>query len=218
MEDWAGLKKELNVAFNEATLLGFEVDATRRLGAATFGVLTLPVEGVPPEDSRVQVLFSPVGRVTASLRKGRWDDPSAEVIPFQLSELLGIVQSFRGQPIYGWEFFDVHDDELLRWRGRVSLDWRSGSDGIARSMSVTQESQIGPKQFLSLIVWFDKLTVRTPDGAAVDVDEFAAGGRRWWDGLFAGDERTRNAGIFPLKPPDVEEKPGAEECTGENHE
>jgi hypothetical protein len=29
--------------------------------------------------------------------------------------------------------------------------------------------------------------------------EFAAGGRRWWDGLHGGDKRTEGHGIFPAK-------------------
>src|SRR5262245_24355446 len=101
----------LGVALNEADLLGVEVDATRRLAAATFRVLTLPVEGPEPEDRRVQLLLRPVGRVAASLREGRWDDPHAEVVPFALPDLLATVQTFGGQSLYGWEFIDVHEKE-----------------------------------------------------------------------------------------------------------
>ena len=69
----------LNIALNEAELFGFEVDPSRRLAAATFNVLTLPVQGPPPSDRRVQMLFSPVGRVAASFcapasmrHRGKW--------------------------------------------------------------------------------------------------------------------------------------------------
>src|SRR5262245_32108018 len=72
----------LNVALNEADLLGFEVNAERRMAAATFRVLTLPEIGPAPDDRRVQFLFRPVGRVAASLRDGRWDDPGAPIVPF----------------------------------------------------------------------------------------------------------------------------------------
>jgi hypothetical protein len=195
---WEQLKPELNVALNEATLLGFEVDADRRLGGATFSVLTLPVTGPTPDDARIQLLFSPVGRVAASLRLGRWNDPNAELVPFELAQLLREVQNFGGLPIYGWEFFDVHEEELARWDGRVSLDWRSGSDGTFHSIRVFQEHPAN--RYLSLIVWFDKLSARHPDGTAISLKEFTSGGRRWWDALYAGDARTAGRGINPLPP------------------
>jgi hypothetical protein len=49
----------IDVALNEADLLGFEVDPTRRLAAATFRVLTLPENGPAPNDRRVQFLLRP---------------------------------------------------------------------------------------------------------------------------------------------------------------
>jgi hypothetical protein len=195
MADWEEQRNELGVALNEADLLGFEVDAGRRIAAATFGVLSLPPEGPPAEDRRVQMLFRPIGRVAASLRNGLWNDEQAEVVQFLLSELLDVVRSFGGQPIYGWEFFDTHDKELSRWGDRLSLDWRSGSDGLSRSIAVFQASGAGPDRHLDLCVWFDDLEVRRPDGTVVPLEEFAAGGRRWWDAMYAGDKRTEGHGI-----------------------
>jgi len=194
--DWEQLRTDLDVALNEADLLGFEVDAERRLAAATFRVLTLPIDGPPPEDSRVQMLFRPIGRVAASLRNGVWHDEAAEVVEFALSELLGVVQSFGGQPIYGWKFFDLHDKAPPTWASRLSLDWRSGADGLLHTISVFQECA-GPARHLALCVWFDELEVRRPDGTVVPLQEFAAGGRRWWDAMFARDKRTEGHGIFP---------------------
>ncbi|MBO0699664.1 MAG: hypothetical protein J2P46_14810, partial [Zavarzinella sp.] len=195
--EWEETRNELGIALNEADLLGFEVDPARRIAAATFRVLTLPAGGHPPEDRRVQMLFRPVGRVAASLRNGFWNDEAAEVVPFSLSDLLGVVQSFGGQPVYGWEFFDIHDKELARWGNRLSLDWRSGPDGLSRSIAVFQSSGAGPARHLDLCVWFDELEVRRTDGAVIRLEEFAASGRRWWDAMYAGDKRTEGHGIFP---------------------
>lgn len=193
------LKMELNVAFNEATLLGAEVDAERRVAAVTLDVLTLPSEGPPPEDSRVQLILHPVGRVAASWRMGSWDDPNAEVVPFPLERLLEVVQSFGGQPIYGWEFLDAHDKDMARLRRRLSLDWRSGEDGLSHSLSLFQESASRKVQHLDLFLWFDELVVRRPDGTTHSLEDFAAGGQRWWDALYAGDQRTEGQGISPLR-------------------
>jgi hypothetical protein len=197
---WDELRLDLGVALNEADLLGFEVDPRRRIAAATFRVLTLPPDGPLPDDRRAQMIFRPVGRVAASLRNGRWDDEAAEVVPFGIADLLAVVQSFGGNPIYGWEFFDVHKTALDRLAGRLSLDWRSGDDGLSRSISLSQESGAGPPRHLDLWAWFDNIEVRRPDGSAVPLEEFAAGGKRWWDGLYAGDKRTGGHGIFPGAP------------------
>jgi hypothetical protein len=103
----------LNVALNEADLLGFEVDPERRIAAVMLSVLTLRENGPTPQDRRVQIVFHPVGRVAASLRNGRWDDPDAEVVPFTLAELLPIVQS-GGLSRYGWELIDAHAKGLAK--------------------------------------------------------------------------------------------------------
>src|SRR5437773_10333063 len=98
-------KSGLNAALNEASFLGLEVRPDGAAAAATLAVLTLPPDGPPPEDTRVQLRFKPVGRVLASLRLGRWDDPNAQVVPFPVQQLLEVVQEFGGQPICGDEFF-----------------------------------------------------------------------------------------------------------------
>lgn len=198
MATWDELRSELDVALNEADLLGLEVDAQRRIAAATFRVLTLPPDGSPSDDSRVQMLFRPVGRGAASLRKGCWDDASAEVIPFRLADLLSVVQSFGGRPIYGWEFFDRPQEELAHWGDRLSLDWRSGAEGLSRSIRVFQSGGEGPPRHLDVCVWFDELAVRRPDGVFLALEEFAAAGKRWWDAFNAGDQRTAGHGLFPL--------------------
>lgn len=197
MSNWGQLRNDLGVALNEADLLGFEVSSERQVAAATFRVLTLSTDGLPPADARVQLLFRPVGRVVASLRNGYWNDETAEVVPFALPDLLGVVQSFKGRPIYGWEFFDIGDKELERWGNRLSFDWRSGSDGLSHSIAVFQSSGAGPARHLDLCVWFDTLEVRRPDGTEILIEEFVAGGRRWWDAMFAGDKQTEGHGIFP---------------------
>jgi hypothetical protein len=40
--------------------------------------------------------------------------------------------------------------------------------------------------------------VFTPEHEEIALDDFAAGGVRWWDGLYANDPRTAGHGIAPL--------------------
>jgi hypothetical protein len=185
----------LNVALNESTLLGFEVNSRHRVAGATFSVFTLPESGPVPEDRRVQIVFRPVGRVAASLRSGRWDDPDAEVVPFDLAELLPTVQSFGALPVYGWKFIDVHTKELAKWGDRLSLDWWTGVDGRSHSITVFQDSG---DRILDLCMFFDGLQIRDPEGREIPLESFIAGGKRWWDAFFAGDERTKGFGMGPL--------------------
>jgi hypothetical protein len=191
------LKAGLGVAFNEATLLGVEVQPLRRLAGVTLGLLTLPPgEGPAPEDPRVQLRLSPVGRVAVSLRLGRWDDPAAQVVPVTLADLLPTVRSFGGLPIYGWEFLDVYPGGSPPWADRLSLDWRQGDDGLSHTLSLFQE---GPDRHLDLCIWFDALRIYDPVGRELGLDEVVAGGRRWWDAFHAGDPRTAGHGMYPLR-------------------
>ena len=186
----------LGTALNEATLLGAEVSQERRLAAATFAVLTLPESGPSPQDRRVQLLFHNVGRVAASLRLGRWDNANAPKQDFALEQLLSVVQSFGGLPVYGWEFFDIHDKSFPEWSDRLSLDFIAPDSKPRHSVTLFQE---GDNRHLDICIWFDEFSVHSPSGVSIAVDEFIAGGKRWWDAFYKGDERTSGSGMYPIK-------------------
>jgi hypothetical protein len=199
--DWdADIQRGLGIALNEATLLGAEIDRNRRVAAITVAVLSLPEVGAPPKDRRFQLLLFPVGAVVTSLREGRWNDRGAPPTPFALEELLGVVQSFGGSPIYGWDFFDMPAERRAHWADRISLQADLGDDGRSHHIELFQEGW-GPRpRHLDVVIWFDELVVRTPSGTPVPISEFIAGGRRWWDGFFAHDPRTQGRGMASLGP------------------
>jgi hypothetical protein len=58
-------------------------------------------------------------------------------------------------------------------------------------------------------LWWDEITVTGPEGDEIPFDEFTAAGRRWWDGLYAGDPRTADGGISLLAPPGTRRGPRA---------
>lgn len=186
----------LGIALNEATLLGVEIDPSRRIAAVTLRVLTLPEDGPPPADSRLQLLLQPVGRIAASLRGGRWDDPAAPVLPLKEGDVLTASQSFGCLPIYGWRFFDLPGEDFKRWSSRLSLDSRLGMDGHRHTITLFQE---GNDRHLDLRIWFDDLEFRTTDGCRIGLIEVIEGGKRWWDRMYAGDPRTHGCGIMPLR-------------------
>jgi hypothetical protein len=191
-------RRGLNIALNEAVLLGFEVDPSRRMAGATFSVLTLPENGPPPDDRRVQILFSPVGRVAASFWQRATDETPWEVTTFKVEELLKVVQDVGKVSLKGWNYIDVDDKALRSSEKRLSLEWESGVDGRAHSITV---SPLAQHHVLDLSAWFDSLEVRLPSGAEVKFEDFIAGGKRWWDALHAGEERTKGFGIVPGSPP-----------------
>jgi hypothetical protein len=190
------VKDGLGVAFNEATLLGAELRESDRVAGVTLAVLTLPEVGPSPRDARIQIRLAPVGRLAASLRLGVWNDPDATVVPFAVGDLLTTVQSFGGLPIYGWEFFDVLAKDRSNWLTRLSLSWTGGTDGQTHTLQLFQE---GPDRHLDLCIWFDTLSIFSPAGGELAINDVIAGGRRWWDALYRNDPRTADKGIVPMK-------------------
>lgn len=185
-------KHGIGMALNEADLLGAEVSVPHRAAALTFRVLQLPEGGgKPPADRRVSVVLRPVGRVVASLRDASWEDATAPAVPFGLEDLLAVVESFEGQPVYGWEFIDI-ERGFAGWADRLSLDVRLGDEGHTHSITLFQEA---PDRHLDLRLWFDSLAVLRADGSEVPLEEFFAAAARWWDAMRAGDPRTDGEGI-----------------------
>jgi hypothetical protein len=172
----------IGVALNESTLLDASVDPAQRTVELVVDVLSLPPEGPPPQDARVFLRVLDVGRIAC--RKLRGGAP----VPMRLEELAQTVRGGAGRPMYGWEFVDPPIEEPCDW----SLDWRAPTRAMGvHRLSVFQEWS------LDLWIWFDRLEVRTFAGVPVSLTDFVAGGKRWWDGLHAGDPRTANRGILP---------------------
>ena len=184
----------LGTALNEAALLGVEFDAERCLVSVTVSVLTLPDDHSPePADPRRQLLLTRAGRIAAALRNSRWNDLSAQVVPLETSELLATVRSFGGQPIYGWKFLNAEDPAWAEWKSRLSLDVQTAGS-LTNRLMLFQEGATADRR-LDLWIWFEDLAVRDANGNAIALDDFVAGGVRWWNALHAGDPRTNGHGI-----------------------
>jgi hypothetical protein len=184
----------LGVALNEATLLGVAYSAEQNVASATLSVLTLPDDRSPePTDPRRRLIFTSIGRIVVALRKSRWDDLTANSLPLEIEELPGVVQSFGGEPIYGWEFINKDDDTLSHWMNKPSIDFQRVDGSTTNRIALFQD---GGNRYLDLWIWFEDLIVRDPDGSPIALDVFAADGARWWDALHAGDPRTQDHGII----------------------
>ena len=206
------LPGRIDTALNEATWRSIELLPDRAEVRLVFDVLTLPDGPSGEGHARVELVLEDVRRVAASYRLGHWSDPSAEVVAVSISELPSVLTLFGGLPVYGWKFFDPPSkgpgDSWTRWRRRLSLDARWARGRTAHVLEVFQET---PARILAVRVWFDTVRVFDQTARELTLDQFVAGGVRWWDALFAGDERTKQSGISPLTPDE-----GRQQTNGED--
>lgn len=185
----------IGVALNEAALLGAEYGAEENIVSLTFSVLMLPDDHSPePSDPRRRLILTNVGRILVALRESRWDDLTAEPVPFAINDLLTVVESFGGLPSYGWEFVNNDDRALDHWAERPSLVLEPRGGSFDNRISLFQD---GGNRHLDLWIWFEDLLIRDPLGAPIALANFTAGGKGWWDALYAGDPRTHGHGIVP---------------------
>ncbi|MEU1999674.1 hypothetical protein ABZ511_35020 [Nocardia gamkensis] len=186
----------LNVALSEATCLGLAVDETAGELRLDLEVLTLPEHGTAAEDSRVQVRFTRVSRVAASLRTQHWDDLEPRVLPLQLDGLDEAIRSFGGGRLHGWEFIDLDDSSWALWSELLSFDTRIDDHESAHVLEFSQEEGIDPRE-LDVRVWFDDIVVYDTRGKQIPLADFIEGGARWWRAHDAGDPRATRPGIAP---------------------
>ncbi|UGT40428.1 hypothetical protein LTV02_31150 [Nocardia yamanashiensis] len=186
----------LSTALSEATCLGIDVDKQARTLRLELDVLTLPVDGPPPADCDVYLTLTGVSRVAASLRRQRWDDLEPVVLPLELDGLHDAVNSFGGGALHGWEFIDLDENAWNQWRKLLSFDTTIGDDPASHMLEFSQEEGIDPRE-LDVRVWFDGLSVTDKQGNDIPLDEFIAGGVRWWKAHDLGDPRTMRPNIVP---------------------
>jgi len=196
MEISKELATKLGTALNESSIVGMEYSKTKNTVAITFSVLALPESGAEPEDPRLLFVFYNIGRIAASLRHGNWDDDDAPIETFEIEKLLSVVQSFGCQSIYGWEFFNVHEGEMKQWGNRLSLDLKIKKGSMENSIYLFQEG-ISGKRHLDICIWFEYFRIFNAQYNEISQDDFIAGGIRWWDAMYSGDQRTANHGIYP---------------------
>lgn len=191
------LRQGLGVALNESRWLDVHVDGRRGEVRALLHVLTLPEQGPEPKDPRRVLRCWGVSRLAVSLRPGPLADDEVPAEPLDLGALSAAVRSFGAQPIYGWEFVDPPLSYIERWADRLSLDEVLGEPkGDEHRLYLFQEEA---ERCLELCAWFEDLTITDGKARTVPVEDFLAGGRRWWDALYAGDRRVQGHGIVATR-------------------
>ncbi|WP_067696563.1 hypothetical protein [Nocardia jejuensis] len=186
----------LNTALSEATCLGIDVDTAAATIRLELDVLTLPVDGPPPDDCDVYLTLTGVNRVAASLRRQRWDDLEPVVLPLTLDGLHDAVSSFGGGALHGWDFLDLGDSAWTQWRKLLSFDTVLSEGTAGHMLEFSQEEGIDPRE-LDVRVWFEGLEITGKQGEQIALEDFVAGGVRWWKAHDQGDPRTMRPNIVP---------------------
>jgi hypothetical protein len=189
------LKHRIGLALNEATLLGVEFDKEKKLVACSFALVAMTKDGNVPEDNRLLFIFKPVGRFVASYRNGHWDNKNASIEKFEPERILETIQSFKGLPIYGWDFVNCGDKDFDTWKDRLSFDYSRGDNiHLTNTIDLFQE---GDNRHIDLRIWFDDFEILTPMYEEVDLEEFLENGKRGWDAVYANNDKMSNSGIIP---------------------
>ncbi|MQY22349.1 hypothetical protein NRB20_54640 [Nocardia sp. RB20] len=186
----------LNTALAEGTCLGLVPDAEAARVRIELEVLTLPTDGPPPTDHRVDLTLTGVSRVAASLRMQRWDDAEPKVFPLTLDTLGEAIAGFGGGALHGWDFIDADDSGWALWRELLSFDTTVSAEPGTHLLEFSQQEGIDPRE-LDVRIWFEDVTITTSAGTEIPLAEFIAGGARWWKAHDACDPRTMLPDVAP---------------------
>ena len=183
----------LGRALNEAELLGAEFDFEKEFLACTFNPIVVDENGKVPTDRRIQLILRNVNRIASSLRNSDWNDDKQQAEKFELADLLIIVNSFGGLPIYGWEFFNCAEEDFKRWENRLSFDWENKKyDGKEHTFDFFQE---GHERHLDIRVWCSEIHLFNPNRQKIDLHEFMKASDRGWNAMNSNPEISKRYGI-----------------------
>jgi len=184
----------INLALNEATILGVEFQKEKEIVVVTFSPVALDINKQVPTDNRVQFVFKPIGKFIASYRLGRWDDKSAQVVKFEPEQILEKVEEFKHVSIYGWEFINCNDEN--HWLDRLSFDFNSENQhGRQNTIDLFQD---GGNKHIDMKIWFDDFEIVNPKYEKIELQTFIDNGKRGWDGIYYGNASDK-FGIYPAK-------------------
>ncbi len=189
------LRHKIGLALNEAIILGVEFDEQKEMVSVSFAVVAMCKDGNVPNDNRLLFIFKPVGRFVASYRNGYWDDEDATIEKFAPKDILEIIQRFKGQSIYGWDFVNCGDSDFEKWKEKLSFDYLAGKNlGLTNTIDLFQEYG---ENHIDLRIWFDDFEIYTPKYEKVDLEEFIENGKRGWEAIYTNSEKMGNFGIIP---------------------
>lgn len=187
-------RSALEVALNEADVLGIRLEPQGRWCDLLLHVLALPEAGpIDPDPRRILRLLSPTD-VRVLLRKDRPDGYGAAIPLGDLNDVESFFESLSwAGSMYGWKFFD-EPALTADWPRNPSLAIKLRSQPAEHSLfwfneCGRDEQQDKVSYCIEGLVRFDDLQVLDADGRGLSLEAFIADGHRWWEALHCGDDR-----------------------------
>ena len=175
------IKDGLNLALNEAVIVGLDYDEKLRTVYVTFYPVAVQMDGTISNDNRFLFAFRNVGRLASSLTI----EPETKAVKFDTKELSAKMSEFRNESLYGWEFID-NDEELVfkQWKDNVSFDKIMSEDySKQHTIDLFQEDKYSEKT-IDIRIWFDTIEIFDCNLNQFDKQTFIDNGKRGWDKLY----------------------------------
>jgi hypothetical protein len=186
----------MDVALNEAGVLGIRLDRAGAWCDLLLHVLALPETGPLDRDARRILRLSMPAQVSILLRAELAEPVGyGPVVP--LSGLDAVEEFFASLSwsgeMYGWKFLD--DPSLTGdWPARPSLTVQIRPGAASHSLywfneCGRTEGDTSTAYLIEGTATFEDLEVMRADATPQQLDEFIADGRRFWEALFNHDQR-----------------------------
>jgi len=190
------MRESVEVALNEADVLGIRLDASGAWCDLLLHVLALPENGPIDSDARRILRLTSPTQINVLLRRDQTGSTGyGPVIP--LASLDAVEEFFaslsRTDSMYGWKFLD-DPARIHSWPAQPSLTLQVRSGAGSHSLfwfneCGREEDDTYIAYCLEGTVTFEDLEVLRADGTPQPLAEFAGDGRRYWEGLHGHDAR-----------------------------
>lgn len=184
------IKDGLNLALNEAIIVGLDFDRERKTVYLTVYPIAIKEDGTIPNDNRFLFAFRNVGRLASSLTL----DTDTASIKFEPNKLSDQMNEFKNESLYGWEFID-NDEELIfkQWKDNMSFDTIITADFEKQhTIDLFQQDKYS-KKTIDIRIWFDSIEIFDSILKPFDTQTFIDNGKRGWDKLYKEGWATTEA-------------------------
>jgi len=183
------IKDGLNLALNEASIIGLDFDEGQQTVYVTFYPIAIQQDGTIPNDNRFLFAFKNVGRLASSLTL----DKDTTAIKFDPDQLADKMSEYKNEQLYGWEFIDNGDVIFKDWKDNKSFDLIINSDfDKQHTIDLFQEDKYS-KKTIDVRIWFDSIEIFDSNLKPFDIQTFIDNGKRGWDKLYESGWKTTEA-------------------------
>ena len=184
------IRDGLNLALNEAIILGLDFHETNKTVYVTFSPIAIQQNGTIPSDNRFLFAFKNVGRLAASLTL----EPDTKAIKFEPIELADKLSEFKNESLYGWDFIDNNEELVFnQWKDNKSFDIVIRNDFLNQHTIDLFQGDKYSKKSIDLRIWFDQIEIFDNEILPFDILKFIQNGKRGWDKISESGWTTKES-------------------------